>query len=70
MVYGQNLAAYPDVLSGIDLLYEPKTCGVKEYLLLKEPSAQNEFTFDFMLEGLTAKEAGGRIMFIDGQGDP
>jgi hypothetical protein len=36
MTYGESCLTYSEVCPRVDLVYEPKTYGVKEYLLLKE----------------------------------
>jgi hypothetical protein len=69
MTYGENLVGYPEVYPGVDLFYELKTYGVKEYLTLRRPNAKNEFTFNLVLKGLTPKEADGRITFVNGRGE-
>lgn len=69
MTYGQSLLTYPEAFPGVDLLYEPKSLGVKEYLVLKGPEVQNDFTFNLSSSGLTAKETSGRISFLDDQGE-
>ncbi len=69
MTYGENLVGYPEVYPGIDLFYELKTYGVKEYLTLRHQTTSNEFTFNLILKGLTPKEADGRITFVNDQGE-
>ncbi|MHB1344414.1 MAG: DNRLRE domain-containing protein [Thermoleophilia bacterium] len=69
MTYGQSLVAYPEIYPGVDLFYEVKSAGLKEYLVLQGPAVQNEFTFNLALPGLTAKETGERIGFLDEQGE-
>jgi hypothetical protein len=69
MAYAQNCVAYREIYPGIDLLYQAKTYGVEEYLVLKGPKAQNEFTFNLTLRGLSVDQADGRISFVDDQGN-
>lgn len=65
----QNSVAYHEIYPGTDLFYEAKTYGVKEFIVLNEPTGQNEFAFHLSLNGLTVKEANGRISFVDQQGE-
>jgi hypothetical protein len=69
MAYAADCVTYPDVYPGIDLVYEAKTNGIKEYLVLREPGVKNEFTFNFKLRGLKVAQTDGRITFVDNQGD-
>jgi hypothetical protein len=69
MTYGESCLGYREVYQGVDLAYEPKTYGVKEYLVLRQAMVQNEFTFDFKLRGLTVQQADGRISFVDKKGE-
>jgi hypothetical protein len=68
IAYAPDCVVYPHVYPGVDLIYEAKSNGVKEYLVLKEPSAQNEFAFDFKLGDLKVDKTDGRIGFVDKNG--
>ena len=70
MTYGENLVSYPGVFPGVDLFYEIKTYGIKEYLTLRQPGAKNEFTFNLVLNGLTPSKADdGRIILVNAKGE-
>jgi hypothetical protein len=69
MAYAEDCVAYRDIYPGIDLLYQAKTYGVEEYMVLKEPKTQNEFTFDLTLSGLKVQQADSRISFVDSKGE-
>lgn len=65
----EDCVTYTDVYPGVDLVYESTSTGVREYLVLSGPGAGNRFTFDLELDGVTAEESGGRIVFVDGAGE-
>ncbi len=64
-----NALGYPDLFPQVDLVYAATGTGVKESVVLKDRSAQNEFTFDFQLHGVTARESDGQITFVDDKGE-
>ena len=47
---------YKDVFSDVDLQYFVTTTGVKENIILKSAKAQNEFTLNYKIPNLTAKQ--------------
>ena len=47
---------YKDVFSDIDLQYFVTTTGIKENIILKSAKAQNEFTLNYKIPNLTAKQ--------------
>jgi YD repeat-containing protein len=61
-------ARYPAALPGVDVLYEARSEGVKESLVLRDARAQSIFSYQLELsEGLEARaDAHGRIDFLDG----
>ncbi len=67
LTYGQALVEYPDIYPGLDLYYKTVGYGVKEYLVLRGPGAQDTYVFNLALKGLTAREVDGRIHFLDSQ---
>jgi hypothetical protein len=67
--YAESVIMYRDSLPGVDLVYQPRSSGVKEYIVLKAPGAPNEFTFNFVLNGLTVTEIGGQVAFLDEKGN-
>jgi hypothetical protein len=68
MVDSGSCVTYGEVYPGVDLVYEAKADGVKEYIVLKQPSKESEFTFSLLLEGLTVEATGGRMRFVDAEG--
>lgn len=47
---------YKDVFSDVDLQYFVTTTGIKENIILKSSKAQNEFTLNYKISNLTAKQ--------------
>lgn len=47
---------YKDVFSDVDLQYFVTTTGIKENIILKSAKAQNEFTLNYKIPNLTAKQ--------------
>lgn len=47
---------YKDVFSNVDLQYFVTTTGIKENIILKSSKAQNEFTLNYKIPNLTAKQ--------------
>ena len=47
---------YKDVFSDVDLQYFVTTTGIKENIILKSAKAQNEFTLNYKISNLTAKQ--------------
>ncbi|MDP2892493.1 MAG: hypothetical protein Q8O09_05085, partial [Bacillota bacterium] len=68
MVDTQSCVEYKDIYQDVDLMYESKTYGVKEYIILNQPTDKNEFYFNIMLDGLTVKEDNGNVIFVDKNG--
>ena len=64
-VDAQSCIVYKDVYQDIDLIYESKTYGLKEYIVLKRPTGKNEFYFNIKMDGLKVKEENGSIVFVD-----
>ncbi len=69
MAYAENCVQYKNVYPGIDLVYETKTHGIKEYIVLNQPTEQNEFYFNVSFAGLTPKETEGNVAFLDETGE-
>ena len=65
MAVKQNCVTYSEVYPGVDLVYEPASRGVREYLVLNHSHAPNEFVFDLSTSGLEPKNADGHIVFVD-----
>ena len=47
---------YKDVFNDVDLQYFVTTTGIKENIILKSAKAQNEFTLNYKISNLTAKQ--------------
>lgn len=47
---------YKDVFNDVDLQYFVTTTGIKENIILKSAKAQNEFTLNYKIPNLTAKQ--------------
>ena len=47
---------YKDVFNDVDLQYFVTTTGIKENIILKSSKAQNEFTLNYKIPNLTAKQ--------------
>lgn len=47
---------YKDVFSDVDFQYFVTTTGIKENIILKSSKAQNEFTLNYKISNLTAKQ--------------
>lgn len=66
--YGETVVTYPDTLPAVDLVFQPRSTGVKEYIVLKKPGTQDEFTFNLILNGLNMEQVDGQISFVDKEG--
>ena len=62
---------YKDVFSDVDLQYFVTTTGIKENIILKSSKAQNEFTLNYKISNLTAKQKDDKTITLsnkDGKG--
>ena len=55
---------YKDVFSDVDLQYFVTTTGIKENIILKSAKAQNEFTLNYKIPNLTAKQKGDKTITL------
>lgn len=55
---------YKDVFSDVDLQYFVTTTGIKENIILKSSKAQNEFTLNYKIPNLTAKQKGDKTITL------
>ena len=70
LVYPENSVLYEEILPNIDILYETEKDGLKEYIVIKAPTQQNEFLFDYTLYGLTPfTDENGNISFQNELGE-
>ena len=55
---------YKDVFSDVDLQYFVTTTGIKENIILKSSKSQNEFTLNYKIPNLTAKQKGDKTITL------
>ena len=55
---------YKDVFNDVDLQYFVTTTGIKENIILKSSKAQNEFTLNYKIPNLTAKQKGDKTITL------
>ena len=55
---------YKDVFSDVDLQYFVTTTGIKENIILESSKAQNEFTLNYKIPNLTAKQKDDKIITL------
>lgn len=55
---------YKDVFNDVDLQYFVTTTGIKENIILKSAKAQNEFTLNYKIPNLTAKQKDDKTITI------
>lgn len=58
---------YKDVFSDVDLQYFVTTTGIKENIILKSAKAQNEFTLNYKIPNLTAKQKDDKTITLSGK---
>lgn len=62
---------YKDVFNDVDLQYFVTTTGIKENIILKSSKTQNEFTLNYKISNLTAKQKDDKTITLsnkDGKG--
>lgn len=62
---GDDTIVYREILPGIDLAYITLTHGIKEVIVLKEPTITNEFLFSMDSSMLALSEQNGLYTFVD-----
>ena len=68
-LHGPNFISYNNVYDNVDFIYEVKNEGIKEYIVIKQPTTPNEFAFEFNIGALIATPSeNGRILFTDANG--
>ena len=55
---------YKGVFNDVDLQYFVTTTGIKENIILKSSKAQNEFTLNYKIPNLTAKQKGDKTITL------
>lgn len=69
-IYGENKMLYENVYNGTDFIYEICNDSLKEYIILKDASAPNKFSFEFKTYGNSVELSDdGRVIFYDNQGE-
>jgi len=67
---GRDTVVYENIYPGTDLAYISTDWGIKETLVLKKPTTQNEYSFYLAAQGLTlAQSAGGEYAFTGANGE-
>lgn len=59
---------YEEIYPNVDIEYRLESQKMKENIILKNTEAQNEFIFQFHVNGLKPEQEGQRILFKDGNG--
>lgn len=68
-ISGNNKMLYENVYRGTDFVYEICNDSLKEYIILKDKSAPNKFSFEFKTYGNTVELSDdGKVKFYDNQG--
>ena len=58
---------YKDIFNDVDLQYFVTTTGIKENIILKSSKAQNEFTLNYKIPNLTAKQKDDKTITLSGK---
>lgn len=66
---GDNTVRYENVFPETDLIYVVSNHALKEYIVLNNSNAPNEFDFEFSIEGLKVDNEAGTPRFVDATGD-
>ena len=64
----ESSIVYENALEDIDLIYQTMSGSVKEYIVLKQPTEQNEFFFHLETEGVTPINTEEGVSFVDANG--
>jgi len=70
IVDSKNCVLYKSVYDGTDIVYEVRSSGIKEYIVINKPIEQNEFIYNLSLSGLEVKEIDNKIVFVDKNDQP
>lgn len=66
----KNKLTYYNVIPNVDIVYEVENYGIKEFIVLKDPSAAHTFSFVFACENhVPEKNNDGTIVFADKHGN-
>jgi len=60
---------YADVYPGVDISYTSKHSGIKENIILKEYTGENEFLFSVEISGVTINQNDNGLIFCDNDGE-
>ena len=66
---GDNTVRYENVFPETDLIYVVGNHSLKEYIVLNNSNAPNEFGFEFSIEGLKVDNEAGTPRFVDATGN-
>ena len=66
---GDNTVRYENIFPETDLVYVVGNHALKEYIVLNNSNAPNEFGFEFSIEGLKVDNEAGTPRFVDATGN-
>ena len=67
MAAPKSSIVYEEVYPNVDILYEVRDNGFKEFIIIKDEIGSNEFYFDIAPEGVEAFEYEGQVYFADSE---
>ena len=67
MAAPKSSIVYEEVYPNVDILYEVRDNGFKEFIIIKDEIGSNEFYFDIAFEGVEAFEHEGQVYFADSE---
>ena len=67
MAAPKSSIVYEEVYPNVDILYEVRDNGFKEFIIIKDEIGSNEFYFDIAFDGVEAFEHEGQVYFADSE---
>ena len=67
MAAPKSSIVYEEVYPNVDILYEVRDNGFKEFIIIKDEIGSNEFYFDIAFDGVEAFEREGQVYFADSE---
>ncbi len=67
MAAPKSSIVYEEVYPNVDILYEVRDNGFKEFIIIKDETGSNEFYFDIAFDGVEAFEHEGQVYFADSE---
>ena len=67
MAAPESSIVYEEVYPNVDILYEVRDNGFKEFIIIKDEIGSNEFYFDIAFDGVEAFEHEGQVYFADSE---